>query len=95
MSSTAEEATAIEEWYGDALRTLDALAVGLTKARGYNAPRSYPVAMVESYEYIADIARRVGRDQIAEQVEAGRLSWTVIGKSLGISRQAASKRYGR
>lgn len=93
--SAAEESSEVDAWYAHALETLDALAVNLTKARGYNAPRSYPVAMVESYEHIADIARQVGREQIADQVESGRLSWTVIGKSLGISRQAASKKYGR
>lgn len=93
MSAAEDYDEAFDAWYDEAVETLEDLANKLVVLRGYRPPDNYPVKQGLAMESLSDIARTQGKRIVSEAVEH-RITWTWVGRSLGISRQAAAKRFG-
>lgn len=66
----------------------------LCEQRGYSPAAYFPIQHAVALEELAFIAKHAARGTIQQKVERGGLSWTSVGKTLRISRQAARKRFG-
>ena len=93
MSAASDYDAEFDAWYDSAEGALAEVADRLVELRGFRPAGNWPVQQGLAFETLADMCRASARRVVTEAVEAHRLTWTSIGKSLRISRQGARKRF--